>query len=98
MFILTFILTFGQMLPNFERLVLGCMDSYDSEKSRILQRFSRSTRFAFFCTGANAKIQLNFIKHFCIFAVLSSKFRSFWAFFVHKSPILVKFLRNFSFF
>ena len=24
---------------KFERLVLGCMDSYDSEKIRILQRF-----------------------------------------------------------
>lgn len=32
-------------------LVLGCMDSYyDSESRRILQHFSRSTRFAFLCT------------------------------------------------
>ena len=30
-------------LPNFERLVLGCMDSYDSESRRVFQHFSRST-------------------------------------------------------
>ena len=30
---------------NFGRLVLGCIDSYDSEIRRIFQRFSRSTRF-----------------------------------------------------
>ena len=29
--------------PNFEGLVLGCMDSYDSESRRILQRFSKCT-------------------------------------------------------
>ena len=28
---------------NFERLVLGCIDSYDSESRRIFHRFSRST-------------------------------------------------------
>ena len=38
-------------LPNFRGLVLGCMDSYDSEQRRILQHFSISTRFAFFCTA-----------------------------------------------
>ena len=31
--------------PNFRRLVLLCMDSYDSESRRIFQHFSRSTRF-----------------------------------------------------
>ena len=35
---------------NFRRLVDGCMDSYDSGQRRILQRFSKSTRFAPFCT------------------------------------------------
>ena len=29
--------------PNFEGLVLGCVDSYDSESRRILQRFSNCT-------------------------------------------------------
>ena len=32
----------------FNWLVLLCIDSYDSEQRRILQHFSRSTRFAFF--------------------------------------------------
>ena len=40
---------------NFNRLVLGCIDSYDSEQRRIFQHFSRSTRFAFFCTAPNSK-------------------------------------------
>ena len=42
---------------NFERLVLICMDSYDSEKGRILQHFSRSTRFAFLCTAQISNFQ-----------------------------------------
>ena len=37
-------------MSNFRRLVLGCIDSYDSEQRRIFLHFSRSTRFAFFCT------------------------------------------------
>ena len=37
---------------NFRQLVLGCMDSYDSDQRRILLHFSRSTRFASFCTAA----------------------------------------------
>ena len=41
----------GMKWPQiFERLVLGCIDSYDSEKRRIWQNFSRSTRCAFLCT------------------------------------------------
>ena len=44
-------------LPNFRWVVLGCMDSYDSEKRRILQGFSRSTRFAFLCTALNSNLQ-----------------------------------------
>ena len=35
---------------NFEGLVLGCMDSYDSDQRLILQGFSRSTRFTNLCT------------------------------------------------
>ena len=33
-------------LQYFERLVLGCMDSYDSNQMLILQHFSRSTRLS----------------------------------------------------
>ena len=41
----------NEITSNFGRLVLGCMDSYDSDQRLILQGFSRSTRFAFFCTA-----------------------------------------------
>ena len=37
--------------PNLSRLVLFCIDTSDSEKWRIFQHFSRSTRLAFLCTG-----------------------------------------------
>ena len=43
--------------PNFRRLVLFCMDSYDSESRRILQHFSRSTRFAILCTAPISNFQ-----------------------------------------
>ena len=61
------IATMNKSLPNFERLVLGCMDSYDSEKRRIFQgSFSKSTRFAFFCTAQTSK--------FVDFLIFVSKF------------------------
>ena len=41
------------------------MDSYDSDQRLILQGFSKSTRFAFFCASPNAKLT-----DFCIFFVL----------------------------
>ena len=37
-------MNFVHHLTNFRRLVCGCMDSYDSEPSHILQHFSSSTR------------------------------------------------------
>ena len=72
-------------LQNFERLVLGCMDSYDSDQRLILQGFSRSTRFTNLCTAPNAKMQVNFVRHFRIFAVLFAKFQRFFAKFAPKS-------------
>ena len=50
---------------NFRQLVLGCMDSYDSDQRLILQGFSRSTRFAFFSASPSAKLT-----DFCIFFVM----------------------------
>ena len=44
------------------------MDSYDSEQWLILQGFSKSTRFAFFCTALIAEIQQIFVKFFGDFA------------------------------
>ena len=64
---------------NFERLVLVCIDSYDSEKRRILQRFSRSTRFAFFCTAQISNFQQNLRDFFFIF---SAKYSRYFQFFV----------------
>ena len=40
---------------NLERLVLCCIDSYDSESRRIFQHFSRSTRLAYLCTAQTSK-------------------------------------------
>ena len=62
----------------FERLVLVCIDSYDSEKRRILQHFSRSTRFAFLCTAQISNFQQKlreFFLHF--FRKFSRKFQNF---------------------
>ena len=49
---------------NFRGLVLGCMDSYDSNQILILQGFSRSTRFAILCTAQISKFQQKLAK-FC---------------------------------
>lgn len=49
---------------NLERLVLGCIDSYDSESRRILQLFSRSTRLACFCTAQTSKIRIKISHNF----------------------------------
>ena len=42
---------------NFGGLVLGCIDSYDSESRRIFSDFSRSTRFSPLRTALNPKFQ-----------------------------------------
>ena len=41
------------------------MNSYDSESRRILQHFSRSTRFTHFCTAQISKFQLKIVHKFC---------------------------------
>ena len=86
-------------LPNFERLVLGCMDSYDSEKRRILQRFSRSTRFTYLRTAQISKIQLKIVKLFAklnieysIFCIFSLNFHIFK---LNFDEILSEFRQNF---
>ena len=60
---------------NFERLVLGCIDSYDSNQVLILQHFSRSTRFAFLCTAKMTEIQYFGTRSFTIFYHFSSKLK-----------------------
>ena len=49
---------------NFEGLVLGCIDSYDSEKRRIFQDFSSSTWFLCLRTANTSKFQENNVKRF----------------------------------
>ena len=44
---------------NFGRLVLCCIKTDFCKQKTILQHFSRSTRFAFFCTAPNSKLQQN---------------------------------------
>ena len=68
---------------NFERLVLGFMNSYDSDQRLILQGFSRSTRFANLCTAPLSKIAY-FLETF-------AKFR--WSF--EMFTIFIEFCRNF---
>ena len=50
--------------PNFRRLVLFCMDSYDSESRRIFSHFSRSTRFTILCTAQISKFQQKIVQNF----------------------------------
>ena len=51
-------------ITNLRRLVLGCIDSYDSEKRRIFQDFSRSTKFLCLRTAKTSKFQIKIVKLF----------------------------------
>ena len=74
-------------LSNFRRLVLGCIDSYDSEQRRIFLHFSRSTRFAFFCTAP--------ISNFADFSqIFLRKFPDFLGFLQNFAEILRNFSKN----
>ena len=77
-------------MSNFRRLVLGCIDSYDSEQRRIFLHFSRSTRLAFFCTAPisnfadvyqffreNFRIFSDFCKFLLNFRAISAKSTKF---------------------
>ena len=77
---------------NFEGLVLGCIDSYDSESRRIFQDFSRSTRFTFLCTAQTSKFQEKTRPKFCRNETVSFSF-SFSL--QQKSMNFVIFLLNF---
>ena len=79
---------------NFERLVLGCIDSYDSESRRIFQDLSRSTRFQFLCTAQTSKFQGKSRPKFCRNETFSFSF-SFSFSFQQKSMNFVIFLLNF---
>ena len=59
---------------NFGGLVLGCIDSYDSESRRIFSDFSRSTRFSPLRTALNPKFQEKLAKKFSYFCRNFAKF------------------------
>ena len=59
---------------NVNRLVLGCMDSYDSEKRRILQHFLRAQTKSP-VEKRKAKRENNMRKYARIVATASSKLR-----------------------
>ena len=59
---------------NFGGLVLGCIDSYDSESRRILSDFSRSTRFSHLRTALNPKFQQKLAKISSYFYRIVAKF------------------------
>ena len=87
-----------QILSNFRRSVLGCIDSYDSENRRILQLFSRSTRLAYFCSAPNSKFQQNLVKNFANFCKILIKlqnFAKFAAFFTKSSKLFSEILLKF---
>ena len=46
-----------QFSPNLERLVLSCIDADFCNQIVIFHHFSRSTRFTYFCTAQNSKMQ-----------------------------------------
>ena len=73
---------FTKKLSNFRGLVLGCIDSYDSNQIVILQGFSRSTRFAILCTAQISKFQQKFVKRFFKFCLNFGQFASFQHFFI----------------
>ena len=76
---------FIELLANFVRPVLGCIDAKFLSKYLVLIVNTRlkapggSTRFTRFCTASYSKIRLNFVKHYRIFAFLHSKCCLFFA-------------------
>ena len=63
--------------PNFERLVLGCVEANFCNWILVRKLLTRSTRFTYFCTAQTSIVQQNASSCFAI-----SKMK-FWKFFVH---------------
>jgi hypothetical protein len=81
---------------NVSRLVLGCVDSYDSNRIVILQHFSRSIRFSYFCTAQPSKFQQNIVKFLPEWkkSFVSRFFDEFCNFLQRFDEILPEFHRN----
>jgi len=77
----------------------NCAAEFEFYKIYRLLVFLRFFHFdSNFCTAPSSKIQLNFAKHFRIFAVSFSKCCTLIANFVQNSQMLMKISRNFSIF
>ena len=88
-------LLLGGPHPNFRQLVLGCIDSYDSNQILIFSDFSRSTRFSYFCTAQISKIQRKTVQIFAGNLSFFSRFSTNFAIFLRKfDEILPEFHRN----
>ena len=74
---------FSAKSPNFRRLVLFCIEADFCTQIRILQHFSRTTRFAILCTDSISNFQQIFVKLFRIFAQNSTKNHYFSTFFIY---------------
>ena len=81
---------------NFGRLVLSCIDADFCVQIRILQHFSRSTRFAILCTAPSSKSQQKFDQLFQISAEIFAKITIFQQFSWNFPPILMKIYRHFA--
>ena len=82
---------------KFMRLVLGCIDSYDSDQRLVLQGFSRSTRFTFLCTAQISKFQQKSYYNFLpFFLILGSKFPEICHFSAKSSWIFAGISQNIS--
>ncbi len=72
---------FSAKSPNFRGLVLCCIEADFCVQIRtyvrILQHFSRTTRFAILCIAPISKFEQNFVKLFRIFAKNFAKKRYF---------------------
>ena len=77
------------------RLVLGCTDADFGHQIVILQHFSRSTRFAYFCTSRNLnswRKLSNISRNFANFAKNLKIWKKLW-FFLKITKILTKFCK-----
>ena len=95
MFGLTLSLTFGQLLANFERLVLGCIEADFCNQILIFQRFLRSTRFSILCTASNSIFFFDFCKILQKLMIFPD-FAKFCSKSVRISYFSLKFSRNFA--
>ena len=66
--------------PNFEGLVLGCIEADFRNQILVGKLLTRSIRLLFLCTAPLAKFQLIFVKLFAKFANISKEIRKNFAF------------------